>query len=150
SFPAALGYWQRLFDSMPPESPDRAQVQQVVAEVRERAAAAGKPLPKGPAQIAIAEAPGNRATPKAPAASPKDAASPPAAAAGASVTGSVTVAPEIAARIKGSETLFVFARAENGPRMPLAIVRASARDLPMKFALDDTQAMTPAMKLSAF
>jgi cytochrome c-type biogenesis protein CcmH len=58
------------------------------------------------------------------------------------------VAPEIAGRVKGGETLFIYARAENGPRMPLAIVRGSARDLPMKFTLDDTQAMTPQATLS--
>jgi cytochrome c-type biogenesis protein CcmH len=147
-FAAALAYWQRLHDSLPPESPDKAQVQQVVAEVRERAAAAGKPLPNGPAPVSVAKAPATAPAPK-PASDPGKPASAPGSAV-PSVTGSVTVAPEIAARIKGSETLFVFARAENGPRMPLAIVRGSARDLPMKFALDDTQAMTPAMKLSAF
>ena len=134
-YPRAYGHWQRLYDTMPAESQDRPQVQAVLGEIRERAAKSGKPLPA--AKVA---SPGK---PPAVAAAP----SAPAAAAG-SVTGSVSVAPEIAARIKGSETLFVYARAENGPRMPLAIVRASARELPLKFALDDTQAMSPAMKLS--
>jgi cytochrome c-type biogenesis protein CcmH len=76
------------------------------------------------------------------------AAAPVAGAATAGVSGSVTVAPAIAARVRPEDTLFVYARAENGPRMPLAIVRGSARELPLKFALDDSQSMSPSMKLS--
>ena len=34
--------------------------------------------------------------------------------------------------------------------MPLAIVRRRAADLPLSFSLDDSMAMSPAMKLSAF
>jgi cytochrome c-type biogenesis protein CcmH len=34
--------------------------------------------------------------------------------------------------------------------MPLAILRRQARELPISFALDDSMAMTPAMKLSSF
>jgi cytochrome c-type biogenesis protein CcmH len=66
-----------------------------------------------------------------------------------SVTGSVSAAPDIAARIGAGDTLFIFARAEGGPRMPLAIVRASAQKLPTAFTLDDSQAMSPATRLSS-
>jgi cytochrome c-type biogenesis protein CcmH len=54
----------------------------------------------------------------------------------------------VASRIHSGDTLFVYARAENGPRMPLAVIRGTAAQLPLKFALDDSQAMSPAMKLS--
>jgi cytochrome c-type biogenesis protein CcmH len=65
-----------------------------------------------------------------------------------SVSGLVSVSPEMAARVSGSETLFVFARAEGGPRVPLAVLRGSARQLPLRFALDDSMAMAPDLRLS--
>jgi len=141
-YKAAIGYWEHLAATMPPDSPDAPQVRQVIEEIRQRAAQAGQKLP-APTAVASASQP----TKAAPTTIAAAAAPGPAAAAG-SVTGTVAVAPEIAPRIKGSETLFVYARAENGPRMPLAIVRTHARELPMKFALDDSQSMAPTMKLS--
>lgn len=74
----------------------------------------------------------------------------PAAAAVASLTGSVGIAPALASRIAPGDTLFVFARAAQGPRMPLAILRVPVPALPFAFKLDDTMAMSPALKLSAF
>lgn len=46
------------------------------------------------------------------------------------------------------KTVFVYAIAASGPRMPLAAVKINASDLPLKVVLDDTQAMTPQMRLS--
>lgn len=46
--------------------------------------------------------------------------------------------------------LFVFAQAETGPKMPLAVQRLSPRQLPVSIELDDNMGMTPAMRLSQF
>lgn len=134
-FAAASAYWQDLAAQLPAGSPDESQVRSVLEEIRTRAASAGKPVAAGPA---VAKAPpAGAAVAKAPAAPPT------------SVTGSVALAPALAAKVTGGETLFIFARSEGGPRVPLAVVRASAHDLPMKFTLDDSQAMAPGMNLSS-
>jgi cytochrome c-type biogenesis protein CcmH len=62
----------------------------------------------------------------------------------------VSLAPELQTKVKPTDTVFVFARAAEGPRMPLAVVRREARDLPFTVTLDDSLAMTPEMRLSKF
>ena len=62
----------------------------------------------------------------------------------------VSLDPALRDSTAPDDTLFVFARAVSGPRMPLAIVRKQVRDLPVTVTLDDSMAMTPAMVLSGF
>ena len=53
-------------------------------------------------------------------------------------------------QVANEDTLFILARAFNGPPIPLAVVRRQAGDLPLTIALDDDMAMVPEMNLSKF
>jgi cytochrome c-type biogenesis protein CcmH len=64
------------------------------------------------------------------------------------VSGRVTLAKSLAAQAGPSDTLFVFARPADGSRMPLALLRAQVKDLPLEFSLDDSLAMNPAARIS--
>jgi cytochrome c-type biogenesis protein CcmH len=72
--------------------------------------------------------------------------------AGASVklAGTVSLSPRLKGRAAPDDTLFIFARASQGPAVPLAVLRRKVRDLPLSFALDDSMAMAPGARLSAF
>ncbi|MGY6274848.1 c-type cytochrome biogenesis protein CcmI [Methylomonas sp. MgM2] len=60
----------------------------------------------------------------------------------------VDISPELKAKLPAESTVFVYAQAVNGPKMPLAIVRKQLADLPLQITLSDAQAMRPDMKLS--
>ena len=64
------------------------------------------------------------------------------------ISGKVIMGPSLAGKGSATDTLFVFAREMNGPPMPVAIVRATKKDLPFAFRLDDSTSMMPSRKLS--
>lgn len=68
----------------------------------------------------------------------------------ASITVTVKLTDENKSKVSPTDFVLVYARAANGPRMPLAIVRKQVKDLPITIELDDSMAMQPAMKLSNF
>ena len=67
--------------------------------------------------------------------------------AGATIKGSIDIAPALKSKIAASDVLFLFARAgQGGP--PVAAIRASAGKFPLEFELNDSMAMNPANTLS--
>jgi tetratricopeptide (TPR) repeat protein len=77
----------------------------------------------------------------------KDAASSPA---GAQISGNVTLAPEALDIVLPTDTVFIFAKAVNGPPAPIAVLQRAASELPIDFQLNDSQSMVAGMNLSSF
>lgn len=118
---AARGYWERVLALVPADSDIARSMQGSIAQATKLEAALGATAPSpSPASVAGA------------------------------VGGDVSLSPALAARVAAGDTLFVFARAAEGPRMPLAIVRRPVGDWPAAFTLDDSMAMAPNLRLSGF
>lgn len=122
-YPAAVRYWERLVQKIPPDSEFAQSIAGSLAEAR---------------QLAGGTAPAAKAQ------SPKVAAVDPV------IRGTVRLSPKLAAQVSPDDTLFVFARAINGPRVPLAVKRFRAAQLPVEFVLDKSAAMSPEMTLAQY
>ena len=61
----------------------------------------------------------------------------------------VDIAAAVRQQVKPTDTVFVLARSESGPPMPLAVQRLTVADLPLTLMLDDSMAMAPGMNLSS-
>lgn len=139
-YPQAVSAWESLLPQLPADSSIAQSVREQIVEARKRG---GMPA----ASFAVAEA-----APKAPeAAMPTPAPAPMASPAGGgpSLVVKVDLAPELKSKVSPTDVLFVFARASEGPKMPLAIQRMTAADLPATVTLTDGMGMMPSMKLSS-
>lgn len=67
-----------------------------------------------------------------------------------SIQGKVSLDPTLMAKTTPEDAVFIFARATQGPRMPLAVTRIKVKDLPYHYTLDESMAMTPQMNLAQF
>ena len=63
---------------------------------------------------------------------------------------SVDISPELRARAEPGSAVFIYARAMQGPPMPLAVKRITVAELPASLTLGDADAMMPSMTISSF
>ena len=126
-FVAAEAFWQRARERAAPGSPFAQGLESSLEAARAGIAS----QPGSAARVAIAPADPT-----------------PAASSHPGVRGQITIAPELQARLAPGDTLFVFARPVQGPRMPLAVMRVAATAGPVPFVLDDSQAMAPELRIS--
>ena len=132
-FPKAIEYWRRMLPLLPPDSGMVDSIRASIKEAQDKQGGA----PKSSTPIAQkqqgSELKASAATAKA-----------------AHVSGTIKLAPALAARAAPDDIVFVLARPAQGSRTPLAVVRVRVKDLPMAFSFDDSMAMSPSAKLSDF
>jgi cytochrome c-type biogenesis protein CcmH len=125
-YAGAATLWERAVNAAPPGEDFTASLQANLAEAR--SLSAGKAGPTAVSRDSAASRKGSART----------------------VSGQVSLASELADRVSPDDSVLLFARAAEGPRMPLALVKRRVRDLPLEFVLDDEAAMMASMKLSSF
>jgi len=135
-YTAAIGYWEHAVKANPQEP---QFVEQLQAGIREARQLGGKGAM--PPVAAAADA-----TPSGAGSAPADVA----ATGKTFVQGQVRLAPALAGRAGPNDTLFIFARATQGPRVPVALLKRQVKDLPVQFTLDETMSMIPDLNLSKF
>jgi cytochrome c-type biogenesis protein CcmH len=124
NYDGAIAIWQHLLAVLPKDANVAEAVRHEIAQAE--AERDGRAAPAEP-----------EAAERAPTAEPK-------------LTVAVSLDPKLKDRVAPDATLFVFAKAANGPPMPLAIQRLKAADLPATVTLSDGMGMLPTLKLSQF
>ncbi len=127
---AAITAWNRLLPALPAGSDIAESVRTQIADAQ-----------KLGGTVAAVNAPASPATAETTVQASSD---------GPKLTVSVSLDATLKDKLAAGATLFIFARAENGPPMPLAIHRGPASELPLTVVLDDSMGMLPTMKLSMF
>lgn len=131
-FKAAAALWERAVQHAPADNPDLArQIQGALDDARQRAGLPAQQAAPQPAQQATQQDASTAVSSK-------------------TISGTVTLSQALAGKVSPEDTVFIFAKAAQGPKMPLAIVRKQVKDLPYRFELTDAMAMAPQFKLSGF
>lgn len=126
-FESAISDWQQLARQFPEDSQEFKRVSGLIDEVRVRQGL--------PAQAMASGETGRQA---------------PSSSEGKSLKLRVELDDSVRGAASPDDTVFIFAKAIDGPRMPLAVVRKQVRDLPLDVVLDDSLAMSPGTSLSNF
>jgi cytochrome c-type biogenesis protein CcmH len=125
-YASAIKFWEKMLKLLPPDTPLAKQMTSGVAEAR--AMIAGKKSPS-------LEAAQNKTQPVN---------------SGAQISGVLMLSPALASKTAPTDSVFLSAKDISGAPMPIAVMRAQVKDLPLKFTLDDSMSMMPEMKLSNF
>jgi cytochrome c-type biogenesis protein CcmH len=133
-FEQAVMFWEQVMAKLQPGSEEAMTVTEYLKDARSQLPA-GTTIPAAPQAAATATA-SNTDTKSSTAAE--------------AITVTVTLDPALQSKVQGDETLFIFARALNGPRVPLAVVRKTAKELPVTLVMDDGMAMAPQFSLSKY
>jgi cytochrome c-type biogenesis protein CcmH len=123
-FGGAIQSWRTILTLVPPDSKVAQSIGNSIADAQRRM---GVPPAQAGGPVAAA----------------------PVAAGAASVSGTVVLAPGLIGKVPADGTLFVFARATDGSRIPLAMARVNGAKLPYTFKLDDSMSMAPNVRLSS-
>ena len=118
----AIKYWQRLLGLMPPTNPNAVAIQGGI----DKAMSQLTPVQRETLQANMAAKPS------------------------ASIIVTVDLADSIRSQVPEQADLFILAKAETGPPMPLAVKRLTNNKWPVTVVLDDSMAMMPALKMSNF
>ncbi|MBI2749711.1 MAG: c-type cytochrome biogenesis protein CcmI [Burkholderiales bacterium] len=130
-FETAIRIWERLVQQLEPDSDDARMLQDAIGSAY---AALGKNAPKASPALSSSGNAGEATRAQA--------------GAGASVRGQVELDAALKAKAAPGDTVMVIARIP-GMRMPVAVVRVNASELPLQFTLDDSLAMSPQARISA-
>ena len=134
-YQAAITRWKKILAIVPADSDLARSTNDSIGEAQ--TLAAGKPA-VAPTPVAAAPSPTKPTAPSAPAAT------------AAEVGGTVELDAALRKQVADTDTVFIFARAAQGPKFPLAVLRKQVKDLPTAFVLDDSMSMMPDAKLSSF
>ncbi len=134
----AIKYWRKAAALLSDQPESLAELQNQIAQAEKKLEAMGAAIPAAPTTTTLAAAPGNARE------------KPGSNAAAGSISVTVSLSPEMRSKVEPGDSVFIYARAASGPPMPLAATRTSIGDLPVTVTLDDSQAMTPQMRLSSF
>lgn len=132
-YAAAVRYWEKLLELLPKEDTENARmIEDALSQARHILTQNKRGMKTAPPLDQI-----NKSTSQAQAGKER-------------ITGTVRLSAEFKENADPGDTVFVLARAAQGPKMPLAILRKQVKDLPLSFVLDDSMAMAPQMKMSNF
>jgi len=124
----AAKLWRSILEIVPPEADFAQKIKESVVDAESRAGI--KSVPVAQSKPSGGDRPGSGASAK--------------------LSGSVKLDSAVGKSASPNDTVFVFARAASGPKMPLAIVRLTVKDLPTSFELTEAMAMAPGMSISKF